>query len=125
MVSEKDMFQKLEESSGNVIGFKLSGKLTDTDYQEVIPQFEESIEKWGKIRILWILEDFHGWEAKAAWDDLKYWLKFKDDIERCALIGDEKWEEWMTKLAKPFMRTKVKYFDQSHMQEAWDWAREE
>jgi hypothetical protein len=121
----KKMFQKLEESSGRVIGFRLSGKLTDDDYKGFLPQLEEAIEEHGQIRLLWVLEDFHGWEPKAAWDDYKYGMKYKDDMERLAMVGENRWEEWMTKLAKPFMRgVEIKYYDHSQIQEAWGWLRE-
>ncbi len=119
------MFERLDRSSGKVIGFRLSGKLTDADYKEVTPQFEKAIEESGKIRVLWEMgDDFRGWDAKAAWDDFKYWREWKDDIERMVLVGDKKWEEWMSKLAKLFMRSETKYYDQSQIEEAWEWLRE-
>jgi len=118
------MFERLDGSAGGVVGFKFSGKLTDEDYKKLVPQFEKAIEESGKIRVLWFMEDFHGWEPKAVWDDFKCWIQFKGKIERCALVGDKKWEEWMTKLAKLFMGSEVKYYDHTQVQEAWKWLRE-
>jgi len=118
------MYEKMKESSGNAIGFRLSGKLTDADYKAMGPEFETAIEKYGKIRLLWLLEDFHGWEPKAAWDDYEYWRKYGKGIERIAMVGNKRWEEWMTKLAKLFMKGGVKYFDDSQLEEAWAWLRE-
>jgi hypothetical protein len=119
------MFQRLDESSGRVIGFKLSGKLTDADYEEVVPQIESAIEESGKICMLWELEDFHGWDAKAAWDDLKSWIKFRHDLDRIAIVGEKAWEKWMTKLVELFPGIDAKYFDHSQIQDAWGWLREE
>lgn len=119
-----DVFEKMKESSGNVIGFRLSGKLTDADYKAVAPEFEDGIKRYGKIRLLWLLEDFKGWEPKAAWDDYEYWRKYGTEIERIAIVGNKRWEEWMTKLAKLFMRGGVKYFDESKLEDAWAWVRE-
>jgi hypothetical protein len=118
------MFEKLKESKGNVIGFLLTGKLTDADYKAVAPEFEEGIKRHGKIRLLWYLVEFHGWEPKAAWDDYEYWRKYGKDIERVAIVGEKLWEEWMTKLAKLFMRGNVKYFDQNELDDAWAWVSE-
>ncbi len=118
------MFEKMKESSGNVIGFRMTGKLTDADYKAVAPELEDGIKRYGKIRLLWLLEDFHGWEPKAAWDDYEYWRKYGKGIERIAIVGNKRWEEWMTKLAKLFMRGGVKYFDESQLEDAWTWVRE-
>ena len=118
------MFAKLKGSSGGVIGFKLSGKLTDDDYKAFIPELEKAIKESGTVRLLWSMEDFHGWELHAAWDDVKYWMKYNHAIDRIALVGDKKWEEWMTKLSKPFAKAEVKYYNHTQLHEAWDWLRE-
>jgi hypothetical protein len=118
------MFTKLKESSGKVLGFKVSGKLTDDDYKTFVPQIEKAIEQSGTIRLLWYMEDFHGWDVHAAWDDLKNWMKYNDLIDRIAMVGDKKWEEWMTKLSNPFAKAEVKYYDHFQLGEAWKWLRE-
>jgi phage gp16-like protein len=118
------MIEKLKESSGNVVGFRLSGKLTDADYKAMGPELEKAIEKSGKIRVLWFLEDFHGWEAKAVWDDYEYWRKYGKNFEQVAIVGNKRWEDWMAKLAKLFLKGGVKYFDDSQLEDAWAWVRE-
>ena len=118
------MFTKIQDNSDGVLGLKVSGKLTDDDYKIFIPELEKAIELSGTIRLLWLMEDFHGWEVRAAWDDLKYWVKYNDAINRIAMVGDKKWEEWMTKLSKPFAKADVKYFNRSQLGEAWNWLRE-
>jgi hypothetical protein len=119
------MFQKLERSSGNVIGFKATGKLTDSDYKNVlIPETRNCIRENGKIRFLWQMEDFHGWkEVKAAWDDLEFGMEINPDVEYIAIVGDKDWEEWMAKFAKPFAKGEVRYFKNSEIEDAWYWLR--
>jgi hypothetical protein len=118
------MIEKLKESSGNVVGFRMTGKLTDADYKAMEPEFEKTIEKFGKIRLLWHLEEFKGWEAKAVWDDYEYWRKYGKNMELVAMVGNKRWEDWMAKLAKLFMKGEVKYFDESQLDDAWAWVRE-
>ncbi|HII07434.1 MAG TPA: STAS/SEC14 domain-containing protein [Methanotrichaceae archaeon] len=117
------MLEKLKESSGNVVGFQMTGKLTDFDYKAMEPEFEKTIEKYGKIRLLWHLEDFHGWEPKAIWDDYEYWRKYGKNMEMVAIVGNKQWEDWMAKLAKLFLKG-TKYFDESQLEDAWAWLRE-
>jgi universal stress protein A len=115
------MFQKLSESSEKILGFKVTGKLTDEDYKAFVPQIEKIIREFGRISLLLELDDFHGWDLEAAWDDFKFGMKHIKDFKRVAIVGDKKWEEWMAKLAKAFMRAEVKYFDGSQLQDAWKW----
>ncbi|NIA14939.1 MAG: STAS/SEC14 domain-containing protein [Nitrospiraceae bacterium] len=119
------MIQKLEKSSGKVIGFALSEKLHDEDYKTFVPEVEQVIERAGKARLLAHFHDFHGWDAHALWDDINFAAKHYNHMERIALVGDRKWEEWMAKVCKPFTMAKVQYFDASEIQRAWEWLFEE
>ena len=66
------MIEQLPESSGKVLGFKMSGKLHDADYKTFVPAVEAAMAKEGKIRLLAQFEDFHGWDLHALWDDIKF-----------------------------------------------------
>ena len=119
------MIEKLKQSSGKVIGFVLSDKLHDEDYRTFVPQVESVLEREGKARLLAHFHEFHGWDLHAVWDDMKFGTKHYSDIERIALVGDRKWEEWMAKICKPFTKAAVKYFDVGDMEQAWAWLHEE
>jgi hypothetical protein len=116
------MLTYLDRSEGNVLAVKASGKLARAEYETFLRRLEDLIAAHGKVRVLFELEDLQGWELGAAWDDLKFTLKHGGDVERCAVVGEKKWHEIMTKLAKPFFR--VKYFDKSQLDEAWRWVLE-
>ena len=84
------MIEKLEESSGKIVGFTLSGRLHDEDYKIFVPQLESVMEQEGKTRLLVNFHNFHGWDLHAAWDDMKFAVKHYDDLERIALVGERK-----------------------------------
>lgn len=111
-----------ETNDGKVLEIKASGKLTREDYEHFIPKFDESIRRHGKIRILFEMVDFHGWEAGALWDDLKLDLKHFADIERLAMVGDTAWEKGMSTFCQPFTTAKVRYFDEAALAEARAWV---
>ncbi len=119
------MIEKLEKSSGKVIGFVLSGKLHDEDYKTFVPQVESVLAREGKARLLAHFQEFHGWDIRAACDDMHFGIKHYVDIEKIALVGDRKWEEGMAKICKPFTKAAVKYFDADDIEQAWAWLREE
>jgi len=112
------------EAQGKIVRIALSGKLTHDDYQLFVPSFEKAIEEHGKLRILMVMQDFHGWTAGAMWDDLKFDMKHFSDIERLAMVGEKAWEKGMATFCKPFTTAKIRYFDQSELGEAESWIRE-
>ena len=42
------------------------------------------------------MKDFHGWDAGALWEDIKFDLKHFSDIERVAMVGEKKWQKGMS-----------------------------
>lgn len=117
------MITTLDSEKEGVLGFQLSGKLHDEDYQHFVPAVETAIDQFGKIRLVVQFHDFQGWDMHALWDDIKFSTKHCSDISRIAMVGDKKWEEWMAKVCKPFTLAKVDYFD--NLDSAWQWAGEE
>ena len=59
------MIQKLDQSSGNVIGYKISGTVSKSDYQELVPEVESLVQQEGNIRLLLDLTEFK-WEKWVA-----------------------------------------------------------
>ena len=110
-----------EAEAGKVIEIKASEKLTKKDYEHFVPAVERLIAKHGKIRVLFQMHDFHGWEAGALWEDIKFDVKHFRDIERLALVGETKWEKGMAAFCKPFMLAKIRYFDVKDAAEARTW----
>jgi hypothetical protein len=118
------MIEKMDRGSGRSVGFTLSGTLHDEDYETFVPEVESVIESEGTVRILCRFQDFHGWDMHALWDDIKFATKHSKDVERIALVGETKWQEWMAKVCKPFTKASVRYFDSGHVDEAWNWIDE-
>jgi hypothetical protein len=119
------MIETIETGSPKVVGFRLCGKLHDEDYKQFVPKMETILTAEGKVRLFIQLEDFHGWDLHAAWDDFKFGLRHYSDFERIAMVGDRKWEKWTANFCKPFTKAKVKYFDKSETDAAWKWLEED
>jgi hypothetical protein len=119
------MFEILSESAGNVMGIKVSGKLTTQDYEEgMIPALTDLIKTQGKIRLLCLIaEDFAGWEAGAMWDDAKFFFPHKDDFEKMAIVGAPKWIDWMMKVFAVIMQGEAKTFPADQLPAAWEWIK--
>ena len=108
-------------ASGKLLHVKATGKLTKQAYETFVPVVNQLIEEHGKLRILFELHDFHGWTAGALWEDLKFDWKHWKDIERLAIVVESKWEKGMAVFCKPFTTAKIRYFDQTQLDEAKAW----
>jgi hypothetical protein len=109
----------------NIVTIQLSGKLTKDDYATLVPECESAIQQHGAIRILFQMTDFHGWEWAAAWEDLKFDAKHHADIEKLAMVGENKWEKAMATLCKPFTKADVRYFPAEEVAQAMEWLQAE
>lgn len=113
-----------EESGGEFLNIHVSGKLVKADYAEFVPAFDQAIKEHGKVRVLFEMEDFHGWDVGAAWEDLKLDLAHFNDIDRLAMVGENKWHNRLAVFFKPFTRAEVRYFDRANMATARVWLEE-
>ena len=112
-----------EIDEGKIVEVHATGKLEKSDYESFDPEVERLIEKHGKTRVLFVMRDFHGWTTGGLWEDIKFDASHFKDIERLALVGDSKWEEWMASFCKPFTTAKIKYFPTDKLSDARDWIR--
>jgi len=120
------MYKEIVISSvGRIMEVDVTGKLTREDYALFISAIEPLIKEYGKIRVLFVLHDFHGWTAGAVWEDLKFDVKHFTDIERMGIAGEKKWEHGLAVIGKPFTAAKLRYFDLSELDAARAWIDEE
>ncbi len=118
---------QLKEEAGGELVVCVSGILTKEDYDRMLPELEPILRHHGKWRILFEMTDFHGWEPAALWEELKFdWAHFRNfsDIERCAMVGDQKWQSMIATLSKPFTGAAVRYFDHTDLAGARMWLNE-
>lgn len=113
--------QLSEEDGGKLLNVNVSGKLTSADYEHFVPEFERLVGQHGKLRVLFDMKDFHGWDAGALWADTRFAIKHFADIERIAMVGETKWQHGMATFCKPFTKATVRYFDHAEAAVARAW----
>lgn len=107
----------------NIVYTVAEGKLTDEDYNRLIPLLEEKIESFGIIRWYFEMQEFEGWSLSAMWQDIKFDIRNKEKLERIAMVGDKRWEKELTRLMKPFTGASIEYFDLTQKDEAKNWIK--
>lgn len=113
---------KIIESSGNLIRVRITGELTKTELDRIQAVAAEVIKREGKIKILVFLEEFLGWERGADWEDVDFQGEHDRDIEKIAIVGDEKWRNLVLAFTgKPFRPVAIAYFIPSQLDQARAW----
>ena len=100
---------------------KLNGKLTHTDYNEIIPFIESSLSavKKPKLKVLVDMSDFEGWESRAAWDDFRFALRHGSEFDKIALYKSSVIDTFVAKVSAWFLSGEVKNFDD--YDKAYEW----
>ena len=62
-----------------------------------------------------------GWSLKGMWEDFKTGSNYNRIDRKSAMVGDKRWEEWMTKLSAPFADGEFKFFEHDEIPHAYTW----
>ncbi len=111
----------LAEDGGKILVVHVSGKLVTADYADFVSEFERLVQQHGKLRVLFDMTGFRGWDAGALWEDTKFGIKHFGDIERLAMVGEKKWQHGMATFFKPFTKATTRYFDHADATSARTW----
>jgi hypothetical protein len=121
------MIERLKESTNGVIGFKVTGHLTEEEVKAFEPQVEIAIHNRNKrpIGILADISEMGSVDFKARWEDLRFLSKYSDHIGRAAIVGASKWEEIVGYVVggTVLFTAETRYFEPSEIHAAWQWVR--
>ena len=110
------------DAAGKLLQIKIRGVLNKADYDRIIQTAKEAIAREGKIRALYILDGFEGWERRSDWGDVSFMMDQGQHVEKMAIVGDEKWrDDALAFTAKGFRPTAIEFFVASRMNEARTW----
>lgn len=116
------MISTMERSSGDKLGFVVSGNVTKADYQTLVPAVEAAIEEFGSVSLVLDLNDFH-WEKVSAWGaDMEFGKEHHDKIVKMAIVGHKKWQKHLAHLCEPYYAREARYFESDA--DAWDWLND-
>jgi hypothetical protein len=115
----------LQHARGNVYRIEMSGRLRELDLNTLEKTAASEISRTGKIRLLVALEGFEGWDELADWRNLGFYVKHGDDIERIAIVGEDRWRAPALMFAGAGLRrAPVVFFTTPDARRAEDWLAE-
>ncbi|WP_299878208.1 universal stress protein [uncultured Cocleimonas sp.] len=116
------MIKEIPLNEPHIYAFQISGKLVEEDYAVFRPKLDRILKKESPLSLLIKVEDFDGWSAKAAWEDLKIGMDHGEDFLRIAFVGESLWEKVMIELGSLFIQAEVHFFQDDS--EAINWLKE-
>ncbi len=121
------MIERLSESSGGVIGFKVIGHVTVDDSQHIEQQIQFLVlsRKTRPIGILVDLSEMESMDLQARWEEMRFLQKYSLHIARMAVVGAHSWEKVksMFVAAAALLQAETLYFQTSELHHAWHWVR--
>jgi hypothetical protein len=117
------VYRKLEESSGNVLGYEVRSKLTEEELGTILTDMEEAIDRFGRINLLIYVPEIPMPDLGAIGEDLKFTCKHTKDIGRYAVVGGSALLDWVARLEGPLVGIEIKHFEPDRLKEAWRWLR--
>jgi hypothetical protein len=118
------MVTVIDTSTPGALAFRLSGRLTRADYQEVLlPPIQATIERGEPIRVLAVIEDFTGVEAGPLLNELKAVATLGSGQSAIpssfAVVTDADWVRRGVSLFGWMIPGKVRVFTERADAEAW------
>jgi hypothetical protein len=65
------------------VEIEISARVSTEEFDRTAKKLEAFIVRHGRVRVLEIIHDFEGMDAKALWHDLKFSLRHLNDFSRC------------------------------------------
>ena len=110
----------IQHESGNLFRVRISGVLHQAELKDVQAVAVREIARLGTIKLLFVLEQFEGWERDTDWGDLAFYAAHDKDIERIAIVGDEKWrDEGLAFAGGGLRKAAVRFFPTADQARAW------
>ncbi len=115
--------KRLPASSDGVLGYQLDGKLRDVDYQTLSLDVTDVLATHDHVNLLLKMESLEGIDLPAMWDDVQFGREYGRSVHKFAVVGDQRWSDWVAKAARPFYAQQSRHFPEKELDAAWEWLR--
>ncbi|MDQ7091874.1 MAG: STAS/SEC14 domain-containing protein [Methylococcales bacterium] len=120
------MIEIRPETENNLLVIQMTEKVTTQDYKEIlIPRFEQHLQTHKKIStVVYLPSDFQGWELGAMWLDAKFGFQHKNEFDKIAIVGNQRWIRGLVKMAACLISGVVKLYGETELKTAIEWAKD-
>lgn len=119
------MIERIPMGPADILAYKFSGKLSEDDVKRLHVDLRQAIEEYGSVKLYTDVQNMESVTPRAFLEDLKLTPEYVSDVERYAVIGDERWQQWVTKLGDLVTSGQARYFEPHEASRARRWLRRE
>ncbi len=119
------MIKVLDLTQGNIIAFRMEGKIEAKDYEIIDPLLEKTKKENEEIKLFMDIGKIEGLEGAAITEDFKTYFKHIGSVSRIAVVTDYDSQKVLLKLSDIFTNTEIKFFPQKEKDIAIAWVTRE
>lgn len=117
------MITLLDNLPDAILGIEATGEITRDDYTQTLrPMFEEHLQRHGKVRLLYVLDDEHDFTAGALWEDEKLLDRHPFSFEKVAVVTNAKGVRGLVRTFGWMIPGDVHLFAADEIEQAKDWV---
>lgn len=117
------MLEINESYASDIVRLRLSGIVTSHEVEQAIPQLERLFSERKPLKLLVELLGLENLEPMAAWEELSFLARHRDETARVALIVDTPGERTVARITEFFTGGEQREFRQGEEAEATAWLR--
>lgn len=103
------------------IEIALTDEITADEFRQVIHQLESLCTMNPHINVLFDARDAKKYDFKIVLDEFDFFKKYKQYLQRVALVSDSRFAEFLIKMFDRFTDTEFRHFDTDKTEEARNW----
>lgn len=106
-----------------VLVLECNGELTADEFKAMHALVHERLDQRSRRGLVLSLDGFEGYGGPAALlEDVRVDFKHRNDFDRIAIVGDQRWLQWGSLVAKLLTQGELRWFEQSAYDDAVRWA---
>lgn len=119
------MSAEIISNTDGIVTVKITGIFTYPDQLALQNASADIIRKQGKVCVLSIYEDFHGWSKDEQWADVSFQEQSDPYIKKMAIVAEKKWHELVQmSVGIGFRGFPIKCFQTDELDKAKAWLTE-
>ena len=115
--------KRLPTSHDDVLGYCLDGRLREVDYQTLSLDVDTVLAEHNHVNLLLKMESLEGMNLSALWQDVQFGREYGRSVQKFAVVGDQRWSDWLAKAARPFYAQQSRHFTENQLEAAWQWLQ--
>lgn len=103
------------------LSMSIAGKLTHEDYEIITPMIDSAVQEVNDPVINAFIDcsELEGWELHALWDDFKLGVKHHKKFNKIAILGNQKYLDFVSKVGSWFISGEIKTFETKDQALEW------